>query len=342
VTSPGSVFEPTFRGHLSDIQPGDLVGLVTNGAHKHLGLPAQAVADFPAEGMPFPRLLDPSGTLTPGDVYMFTVSSLLERLINLPNYTASLTADVLSKIGARAASGAVAVIGVLPIAWHVPNPAGAPMPPTVPHVRLSWSGTFGPPGTPAEIWSWGLKTTAPAGPIDGPGLLTRATLMETTYMAHINMLNPPWVVLTECRYAVTGADGKVLRFGDGAYQQGKLGVSHQGTSTTPGPLPLQTALVVSLGTQRPGPTGKGRVFLPFQAQVLQPDFRLASDFCGTYASAVASLIKDVNGLGSPVSIISSKAYASTVTSTRCGRVPDTMRSRRNRLLEGYVGSPIPA
>lgn len=210
------------------------------------------------------------------------------------------------------------------------------------HVRCTWSGVFGSAATAIEQWSFSLKTAGLPATIDGPALMVRAEGMRKTYFDHVLDLVPEAVVCTELRYAVTGADGKVLRFPDGAYQQGKLGVNMPGAGTTVGRLPLQSALVVSTNTARPGQTGKGRLFLPLQlSQHIQADFRIDPEWALLVAQRFASVVKDVNVFGPVVSVVSSKGYSSPVTSVRVGRAPDTMRSRREKVVEGYVLSPLP-
>ena len=210
------------------------------------------------------------------------------------------------------------------------------------HVRCTWSGVFGSPATAIEQWSFSLKTAGLPATIDGPALMARAEALRATYADKVLELVPAAVVCTQTLYAVTGADGKVLRFPDGAYQQGKLAVEMAGGGSTVGRLPLQTALVVSTNTARPGQTGKGRLFLPLQlSQHIQTDFRIDPEWALLVAQRFAGVVHDVNALGPVVSVVSSKGYSSPVTSVRVGRAPDTMRSRREKVVEGYVLSPLP-
>lgn len=348
---------PAFVGGLRDVLPGDLVGLVNDSAHNHFGIPAAARIDYPAGSFPAPRILDPTAKLRPGDTYVFTLEEMLSKSAGLPGFTTGAVADFLQVIGKAAAAGAVALVGLFPLAWDVPNgsPVTVPtpppptrvkrprLPPGPPHVRLSFQGVFGTAAAAVEQWDWSLKTEVPSAPLDGPALVVRAQAMETAYVASIVALMMPQVVLTECIYAVTGADGKVLRFPDGAYQQGKIIVNHPGSNGANGHMPLQSALTVSLGTARPGATGRGRFFLPLQepGQVLE-DFRVSDGYCQAVANRSADLVRAMNALGSPVVINSSKGYNSPVTTIRVGRAPDTMRSRRESVKEGYLSAAVGA
>lgn len=330
-----------FPGALHDVSDDDVVALLTGRNGYHFGLPNAVTVDFPADHRPYPRLTDSSRALVVGDTYFTTAGTVITRSLGVPGYLPTLVADLLDKLGRLAASRAVSVIGVLPLAWKVPPPRSAPMPQPA-HVRCTWSGVFGSPSSPLEIWSFSLKTAAPPAGLDGPALMVRAAALSKAYSDFLPDQMPPSVVLTQVLYAVTGPDGKILRFPDGAYQQGKLAAAVPGTFNGQGVLPLQTALVVSFNTARPGATGKGRLYMPYQmAQFIRGDFRIDANEAEVVAQRFASIVSAVNALGPAVSVVSSKGYATPITSVRVGRVPDTMRSRRNKLIEGYVGAPLP-
>lgn len=352
MTSPSSSLPPA--GLLRDVALGDVAGLATNSAHNHLGLPAGVVLRFELGPPPHVFITDPSGSLTVGDTYLFTVDSLVARATNLGQFISPVIADFLQALGRVAAASAVSVIGLLPLAWDVPQKAGtvttpAPtptrtkrprLPPGPPHVRLTWRGIFALNDAAVETWDWSLKTTQPASPLDGPALVARAQTMSDIWVATVADTQTAPIVLTECIYAVVGADGKVQRFPDGAFVQGKVEVSHKGANTAQGHMPLQTALVVSLGSARPGATGRGRFFLPLQdpAQIAD-DFRVTDAFTRLVASRASALVSQVNAMGSRVVVNSSKGYASPVVNVRVGRAPDTMRSRREKVAESYIFGP---
>lgn len=330
-----------FPGALHDVSEDDIVALLTGRNGYHFGLPDAVKVDFPADHRPYPRLTDSSGGLVVGDTYFTTAGTVITRSLGVPGYLPTLVGDLLDKLGRLAASRAVSVIGVLPLAWTVPPPRSAPMPQPA-HVRCTWSGVFGTAAAPVEIWSFSLKTAAPPAGLDGPALVVRATALKQAYQDYLTPQFPPYVVLTQALYAVTGPDGKVLRFPDGAYQQGKVPADIVGAASGGQALPLQTALVVSFNTARPGATGKGRAFLPWQqATSIKGDFRIDANTAGDVASQWAQLVKVLNALGPACSVVSSKGYATPITSVRVGRVPDTMRSRRSKLIEGYVQAPLP-
>ena len=331
------------------------MGLVADTEHNHLGLPSVVVIDVPAAQFPAPRVLDPSGTLRPGDTYFFTADQLVSRMVGVPVGTAGVVADFLAAIGRAAAAGAVSVIGLTPLAWDVPQRAGsvttpAPtptrvkrprLPPGPPHVRVTFRGIFGSLTNIVEQWDFSVKTAMPAGALDGPALVSRATAAKAAYAGSIAQQMMKHVVLTETRYALTGADGKVLHFADGAFQQGIDHTSIEGAVQDGGHMPLQSALVVSLGTARPGATGRGRFYLPLQnPAMIDAGYRVQSNYATLVLASAVSLLHDINAIGSPVVINSSKGYNSVVTTLRVGLAPDTMRSRRESLAESYLASPV--
>lgn len=352
MTLPGAPLPPA--GLLRDVAAGDVVGLAADSAHNHLGLPSGVALRFEPGPPPHVFISDPSGSLTPGDTYLFTAESLLARFIGAGLPVTPLLADFLQALGRLAAASAITLIGLVPLAWDVPQKAGpvttpAPttttpkrprLPPGPPHVRLTWRGAFVNGASTVEEWDFSLKTTQPTAPLDGPALLARATSMADIWTATVAHNMQAQIVLTECIYAVTDGAGKVQRFPDGAYVQGKVAVRAPGSSNVGSFMPLQTALCVSLGSARPGASGRGRFFLPWQDNtVIGTDFRIDANTTTVVATRAADLVSQVNHLGQPVIINSSKGTNSVVNSVKVGRVLDTMRSRREKVPESYVMGP---
>lgn len=214
------------------------------------------------------------------------------------------------------------------------------------HSLITFSGVFGSFTAPVEIWSFGVKT-AVVNLGSQAARKAMATQMETAFATHLGGRLPSNVVLTRTRWAEINPVGLVARETDGAYSQGDATLGHICTGSGGSIMPLQTALVVSLNTPRPGPTGKGRFFLPFPAVSLANDFRITATDASTIGAAVKSFLDAINTAVSTgptqvgkIVVASSKGYLSEVTSMRIGRVPDTLRSRRSALLEAYVSSNL--
>lgn len=352
MTGPAAPLPPA--GLLRDVALGDVAGLAADSAHNHLGLPSGVTFRFESGPPAHVFISDPSQRLVPGDTYLFTVENLLTRWAGVGLPITPLLSEFLQALGRLAAATTVTVIGLLPLAWDVPQKAGtvtvpAPttttvkrprLPPGPPHIRLTWRGAFVNGASTVEEWDFSLKTTQPVAPLDGPALLARAHSMVDIFTATVAHNMQAQIVLTQCIYAVTDGLGKVQRFPDGAYVQGKVDARVPGSSSVGSVMPLQTALCVSLGSARPGATGRGRFFLPWQdVSVIGTDFRIDNATATVVAGRAAALVSQVNALGQPVIINSSKGTNSPVTSVKVGRVLDTMRSRREKVVESYVMGP---
>lgn len=226
-----------------------------------------------------------------------------------------------------------------------PAPVVVVRPPKPAHLRLTWSGVFGTLAGPIEEWSFGLAlpTEATIDPFTDAQIDALAQGMRTCYVSTLAPRMPSDVILTECRFANVNGLGRVKLRADGSYVQGINTVPQPGLDN-PVAIPLQTALCVSLVTARPGPSGKGRFFLPWPSQFLNIGTKtLDANQATVMLDACRDFLVAVNGLTpGDVSVASTKGYLSTVIGLRVGRVPDTMRSRRERVPEGYVQRSLAA
>lgn len=226
-----------------------------------------------------------------------------------------------------------------------PAPPAIVRPPKPAHIRLTWSGRFGSVTAPIEEWSFGLSLPVDAT-VDGFTDLqidAMATGMRTCYTSSLTPRFSSDVILTECRFASVNGSGRVKLRADGSYIQG-INVAPSAGPQAPTAMPLQTALCVSLVTARPGASGKGRFFLPWPALGLDPATKTLNDSQATIMlDAARDFVVAVNLLtAGKVSVVSTKNYLSEVIGVRVGKVPDTMRSRRERVPEGYVSRGLAA
>lgn len=215
------------------------------------------------------------------------------------------------------------------------------------HDRLTFSGCFGPPSNPAEIWSFNLtfEYVEALG-----GTTTEAAAAARQFYANLLApVIPTYAVLTRTRYARVAAGGQVVRLGDGSFDQGDDETVVGGTSAGLA-MPLQTALVASFSSARPDATGKGRAFLPGLPAALDESFRIPEgralatatavrNFCQQFARLEGPNTEIVGPNPGPHVVVSGRGYTSRVTTYRVGRVPDTMRSRRNQMAEAYAEVP---
>ena len=214
-----------------------------------------------------------------------------------------------------------------------------PSPPPPAHTRVTWSGVIGTPAAPIEQWSFSLNLRPDPllegfsdAQIDGV-----AQGVRTCFQSALSAEFDPTIVLTESRIAVVTALGKVKKRADFSFMQGINVQPMPGQKPFSTGMPPQIALAVSLTTGRPGPTGKGRFYLPFPAYNLSPsDRRLEPAAATSVLNACAAFVNAVNLLtAGPVVVASSKGYLSDVIGLRVGRAADTLRSRRRDVPEGY-------
>lgn len=201
--------------------------------------------------------------------------------------------------------------------------------PGTPYTRLTARGSFGVTGNAYEIWSFGfaighggdLLTTAEMDAVTnlittrfpaGAGMLGTRTRLEEVAFAHVDAAG----VQDQPTYR------NLVNIVGGAAQ---------------GQRPSQVALAVSLR----GPAGvhpaRGRFYLPGPQHSLDVDTGLldAAQVQAT-ANLWRGLIADIPvSTSDGVLAIDTKTGIVPVTEVRVGRVLDTMRSRRNQVLEAY-------
>lgn len=221
------------------------------------------------------------------------------------------------------------------------------------HTRVTFSGVFGTVAAPVEIWQCNINL----GQVVFGSDAERATFATTCRNAWHNQITPIMannVHLTRTRVAQVGADGHVTRNSVGGYNQADdVTVSTgAGTITSAGQKPLQSALAVSLHSLRAGPTGKGRIFLPWPNKQLQTTtFAMLAADGDDVATRVSALLTAIDiGVtypaqgndqpGGNVAVISSKGYGSIVTSVKVGLYPDTQTRRRGAVVEGYRSASV--
>lgn len=211
------------------------------------------------------------------------------------------------------------------------------------HVRVTFAGLVGTVAAPVEHWAFGVNFPRESLDADGNDAVDNALAANCkgSWDAALKPYTPGDNFLTEVKVSRIGGDGHVEKRADGSYAQGVWVGSSVGAAGTI-TLPLSTALVCSLTTARSGPTGKGRMFLPFPGMVLQvADKRLSAADAATMAGAGRQFLNALGVLMTfPAQVVSSKGYMSPVTGVRIGRVPDTLRSRRRSSPEAYVALPL--
>lgn len=211
------------------------------------------------------------------------------------------------------------------------------------HYRVSAIGTIGPVSAPVEGFSYGVSMARSEGEGGTDGdlqinldqardIAADIRAFHTAAGAHI----AGQAVLRQVKVASIGPNGKYTR------EPLIVDIPPSPGSGISGNVLPQAALCVSLESERYGPTGKGRFFLPCPSTQMDSNFQISAAVAEEVRATTVRLLDALNDepgidvLGLGVCIASSKGYNSRVTKVRVGRVIDTMRSRRRALLEAYT------
>jgi hypothetical protein len=334
--------EVTSPSFIRCIELRDLAVFVPGGRQPHLGFPAglrvelddsDPLEDYYANTR-FAGV--PSTLLEPGDIWLLTLEQVIGRMTRDQRLTGRRVADtLLGKVTEAVASAALQAYGFIPFVFIASSSTEDSMPKPA-HCLVTYSGVFGSQAAPTEIWSFGM--TFLDTPDHGGTTQELADKARAAYDVNLRPRFQASTVMTRTRVAFLGDGAHVNKLPNGAYDQADTLAASFGTRAAGPQMPLQTALAVSFYTARPGATGRGRSFLPLQGQLLD-GFLVPEAYALECATALRDIAEEMYaGPGATVgqhAVMSYKGYSSPVTTYRCGRVPDTMRSRRNALKEQY-------
>jgi hypothetical protein len=201
---------------------------------------------------------------------------------------------------------------------------------------VTYSGVFGTLASPIEIWSFTIK----GQPVESSNTpQAKAFTAKNAYSAGLRQVLPSSVILTRTRFSQHAAGGLVEQTADGAYVQADDLTTVAGTDTGGAAIPLQSSVCVSLVTGRAGPSGKGRFFLPMPAAALDATWRLPIAKADAIAANAAATLDGLAAVLIPC-VVSSKGFRTEVTAVRVGRVVDTIRTRRNAMVEEHQVRPL--
>lgn len=220
---------------------------------------------------------------------------------------------------------------------------------TVPsHFRFTARGTF--TGTP-EIWSfgWHFNRVVVGGTDAGLSDIDESAVTTALGTFFGQGIMDSGVLLTDWRAYVIGTDNKME--GNGPLLHDATGDDIHGSG---GKIyPPQVALCVTLVADNRGPARFGRMYLPGPALSLGTDRRYTDTQCDSIATAVSAFLKDVSDAIDIPGTIQSAAACNVssrpagggtiqdVDHVEVGRALDTLRTRRNQLLEErHVGGQI--
>lgn len=127
------------------------------------------------------------------------------------------------------------------------------------------------------------------------------------------------------------------------YATGGSAATYQAEATaagSPGTLagngsPIDTCMVQSLRTARPGRSYRGRMYVPCHQPVTAASGLYSNVLAGIFADATQALCDDINTSFAEVDIVSAAAVDKTpVTTILVDTKPDVQRRRENRLVAG--------
>lgn len=206
-----------------------------------------------------------------------------------------------------------------------------------PHLYLQWGGTL--PG--GDIWSCGLRmSTVGAGTVDSAAsMLDGAAAAVSAFHGASSggvQINSR-CVLTFVKLNAIGTNGKYML----QTTNEKSGLNVPGGIVDSNPPPNQVCLAISLQTAvARGAASKGRFYVPLPAYSIGTDGRIGVTYAENAGTGADTMIAALNALntGLKVAVYGQKQGVLAqrlVTGVRVGRVLDTQRRRRNKLVEDY-------
>lgn len=197
-----------------------------------------------------------------------------------------------------------------------------------------------------EAWSCSFRSTPEfGGDPSGPGDLGAVEPVSVEIRAWWLDTNSPGVISSSLgwvKHNRIGVDGRYLRDTTNLVEFDPVIAGPGGASSIK---PNQVALAVTLETgQQRGLAHRGRMFLPAPRWNVLGDGRISAADAASAATGVASLFSALNAIPEfgTVAIYSDvrEGAMRPVTDVTCGRVYDTIRSRRTSMAEERV-PPVP-
>lgn len=205
------------------------------------------------------------------------------------------------------------------------------------HLKIVASGILGTVATPVEIFSFGISMSNTIGPSWPAGYADDVRDATNDFFVRANTQISSAAFLNQVKLSQIDTDGSLLAPADVrsvANHSGGAGVSHW---------PFQCARCVSLGASSDSRHAKGRFYLPLPSENVNQDTGKASTG-GEHniAVSVQTWFSDLATILGETVVVASKTDGNhTVHTVRVGDVIDTIRRRRNALVEAYSAVSIP-
>lgn len=205
------------------------------------------------------------------------------------------------------------------------------------HLRLTMRGEVRNEGTKVEEFIYGLNLAGGGPLLDefNQDALNDLAADAVAFHGRPTSYIDPAAVLTEVKLARIGPDGK---YTDDPFV---VAVSQAGSGQSLHRHPFQVSLAVSLDTEKRGPRGRGRFYMPMPTMPVAADGTVATVLAEEVRDSAKTFIDAVNNspgfdlTDTRVVVASSFGTNSPVTEVRVGRVLDTIRTRRRQLSEKY-------
>lgn len=287
------------------------------------------------------------GTLNEGDVYVAPLNDWVDYFVGL-GYASEVATLILAALGrGKRAKITLSILGYVPFRLTIPAKGSLVF---SPHGKIVLRGVFGPSATaPVEEWSASMSYDIVGEDVGAmPATLDPAVLEDVSdaWAAVINYSGTygefsPYAFLTETAYYRAQADGTAT---GGVWQRHYRASAAAGQGTASDTNPIQVATVVTLDGFGPRGGRFGRFYLPALACAVGSGYRYPTLQVSTLLTNVVTALTTVNtvlstALAADVELVIASGRGDgenrPVRQVKIGDVPDTMRSRRNNLVETY-------
>jgi hypothetical protein len=217
------------------------------------------------------------------------------------------------------------------------------------HLHLTAIGYLGPVNSGSDKYAWGIKISG-APDYDAVAALAELDIDAMAarfgvYHANADTKIHTNAKMTSLKATAIGVDGHYLTDAREA-EPAPGGVAGGSSGTRPA---NQVALVISLGSNTQiGRATKGRFYLPLTTITLNTNGASDSSITTPLLASTVDFLQDVIDICVAMDEVGTLQLMSNVgagisravSRVRVGQVPDTMRSRRNALSEGYVEGTV--
>jgi len=206
---------------------------------------------------------------------------------------------------------------------------------TTNHLRLVVSGSL----YQTDIFSYGINFAPATSPTPAPPSDVPPAVLDAVESFHTTTsLISQYARLQTVKLNLIGQDGKYVE-DDTVFHDYDPYVAGSSSSK---PAPQISLAITTETAARRGRAHAGRFYLPLPGSAPDTDGRLSAADALFYAQAAGGFLDDLNDAlpGWQAAVMSDLGVTRPITGVRCGRVLDTIRSRRNAFVEDYATFPL--